>query len=338
MKILLIRRGAIGDVLMTTPLVRQLRNMYGYAQIDYCTAKSSVVALKNNKNIDNIIALDDNVFSVRGVFQFIKFILSWRKKYDQVFILGKNLSIILLCKLFICKNSKLIGFARGMLPRYILNKFVIYDNVERYQVLYYLDLLMASKLAIPNYSSIAMDLYIADEDKQIIQARLKHMNLINFVVVTNSGGNNEFEKNGIRMLPENKILELLQKLNNNTKVLLMGGANDKVNYDRYCSELSNCYNIAGELSLAQSTYLLNLTEHFYVTDCGAMHMGLIAGIEEKMTCFFGPTNPKHILPSDTKCNIIWEDGDIYDKNYQLYGRFKKEKREYFQRIDINESV
>lgn len=334
MRILLLRRGAIGDVLMTTPLVRQLRNKYPNAQIDYCVAQSSAVALKGNQYINNVITLADKFFTLKGVFHFIKCMVSLRKKYDHVFILGKNWSIILLCKILGCR---LIGFARSNLSRYILDKLVIYGNIERYQVLYYLDLLNVSALANVDYSDIKMDLYIGKTDKQKVRDMLNTQGIEKFIVVTNSGGNNEFEKNGIRMLPETKIMELLHKLDKNIPILLLGGANDKVNYDRYCSHLSNCYNIAGELNLSQSTYLLSLAQHFYVTDCGAMHMGLIAGIEHKMTCFFGPTNPKHILPQETQCRVIWGDADIYDKDYQLYGIIR-EKKEYFRRIDINEFV
>ena len=62
MKILLFKTGAIGDTLMTTPLVRQLRQSYPKARIDYLIGKSASQALLNNPNINNIIKFDEAIF------------------------------------------------------------------------------------------------------------------------------------------------------------------------------------------------------------------------------------------------------------------------------------
>lgn len=51
-KICLIRQGAIGDVLLTTPIVRSLRKAYPVAQIDYVTKSPQMLA--GNPHIDDI--------------------------------------------------------------------------------------------------------------------------------------------------------------------------------------------------------------------------------------------------------------------------------------------
>jgi len=62
-KILLFKIGAIGDVLMTTPLVRQLRKNFPEAKIDYLIGKSSSKILEGNKNIDEIIPFKETIFT-----------------------------------------------------------------------------------------------------------------------------------------------------------------------------------------------------------------------------------------------------------------------------------
>ena len=334
MKILFVKRGALGDVLMTTPLVRQIRQRFPQAQLDYVIGSSCKSALTGNPRLNNIISLPDRAFSAAGVGLLLRFIWSIRGKYDHVFILGKNWNINLLFKF---AASKLTGFAREKISQWLLNSFVIYNDTNRYQVDYYLDLLTVSKLAQVNYADIQMELATTSGDKEVINTFLAKHQLSNFIVVTNSGGNNGFENSGIRMLPEDKILELLTKLLSIAPVVLLGGSVDAVNYTNYRDKLDNPQNLflcAGVLTLPQSVELLKLADHFYVTDCGSMHLGLAAQINDKMTCFFGPTNPRHILPANFAGKIVWQDQDVFDPEYQINGKINNSQLEYFKSLDF----
>ena len=42
-----------------------------------------------------------------------------------------------------------------------------------------------------------------------------------------------------------------------------------------------------------------------------------------MTCFFGPTCPSHVLPPNIQSSVIWNDQEIFDKNYPLKGKLPK---------------
>ena len=333
-KILLIKRGAMGDILMTTPLIRQLYFKIPQVKIDYCLASPFLSALKDNPYLRNIITLEDNVFTSKGIFRFIKFILSVRQQYDYIFILGKNWQVNLLSLLF---KGKTIGYARENISKYLLTKSVKYDDVLRYHGLYYLDLLGASGLANPDYTDIQLDIEVSAADRQIVEDKLSKLNLDDFVVVVNSGGNNQFETGGARMLPEAKIISLLKTITaKGYKVILLGGGVDKLNYDRYQSNFpGDIVNVAGVFNLPQSIFLISKSRHFYTTDCGAMHLGVIANIGSRMTCFFGPTCPKHVLPPNNKFNVYWEDQDIFDKDYPLRGTIQPGESKFFKKLDIN---
>jgi ADP-heptose:LPS heptosyltransferase len=54
-KILIIRFSSMGDILLTTPFIRQIRNNFPDATIYYVTKKKYHELLKYNENIDHII-------------------------------------------------------------------------------------------------------------------------------------------------------------------------------------------------------------------------------------------------------------------------------------------
>ncbi len=333
-RILLIKRGAMGDILMTTPLIRQLRQNYPNCQIDYCLAKPFESALFKNQNLNKIIALDDKVFTIKGILKFIKFLLSIRRKYDYVFILDKHWYFNLMLRII---GATTIGFCRDKFSKLLLSKNVKYNDVNRYQVLYYLDLLNAS-----SYEDISLDLAISDGDKLNVANKLSELQIDKYVVIVNSGGNNQYETSGIRMLPEKKVLQLIKGLlDNGGKVILLGGEQDKGNYANYINALNNhknLYNFAGVLSLPSSAWLIKNAEYFYTTDCGAMHLGVAMKVYAKMSAFFGPTNPRHIIPLQHMNCTVWNDELIYDPNYQLYGDVDSKHPGFFNNIDITKYI
>ena len=58
MKILLLKFRNIGDVLLCTPLVSNLRHHYPNAQIEFCVNKETEAMLTLNPNINRIITYD----------------------------------------------------------------------------------------------------------------------------------------------------------------------------------------------------------------------------------------------------------------------------------------
>ncbi|MBP9741840.1 MAG: glycosyltransferase family 9 protein [Burkholderiales bacterium] len=333
MKILLIKRGAMGDILMSTPLIRQLHQQCPQATIDYCIAKPFAAILKDNPYLNNIITLDEQTFANYGIFKYIKFVWSIRNKYDYIFNLGKSWQLNLLNKIF---RGKKIGYARESISKFLLNKYVLYNDIGRYHGLYYLDLLNISGLGIADYRDINLDISITAKDREIVHSKLNELGINHFVIVVNSGGNNQYESGGIRMLPSDKVEQLLIRLlQGKNLIILLGGKVDWKNYQKYVSiDPKHIINCAGIFTLPQSTYLISLSKHFYTTDCGSMHLGVATNIGNKMTCFFGPTAPTHVLPPNNQFNIIWNDCAIFDKSYPLKGKFNKNSSKYFSKLDI----
>ncbi len=335
MRVLLIKRGAIGDLLMATPLIRQLKQKLD-CTLDFLVSEGPSVALKNNPYLGHLHILPDKNFTLKGIFGLCKFLLLKRGNYDCIFILDKHW-LFNLASLLVGSRLR-VGYRREKVSNYLLNCSVNYTDVSRYHGLYYLDLLKASHLAIPNYADLGLDLYIPESDGQKVEAELQLNNLDNYIVVVNSGGNNGYETSGLRMLPKEKAVELLRLLlQTGQKILLAGGKNDFGNYQEYCKLLGNpnsIFNWAGKFNLAQSAYLIKNATRFYTTDCGAMHLGVAMQLGSRMKAIFGPTNPRHILPEEyLGSSAYWTDEEIYDPSYQLTGEITDPYKNFFMKLD-----
>lgn len=336
MKILLIKKGAIGDLLMATPLIRQLKTKLKNCQLDIMVGESSAVALKGNKYLDNQIILNDKYFKLSGVTKFARQLYKVRNDYDFIFILDKHWYFSLLVSKL--TNSIVIGYARENIAKAFLDKYVEYHDVTRYHSYYYLDLLDKTGIAHADYQDVTLDLTVTYADECAALDFITLQALENYVIVVNSGGNNAFEQNGLRMLPEDKVLQLINKLLLQEKIIILGGAQIDFEHNELYRKKLNYHprliNAAGKLSLAESAYLFKHADHVYTTDCGAMHIGVACNLYAKMTTFFGPSNPQHILPPDYLEYAHWGDEDIYSTSYQLYGKIRKKEPPYFVDLDV----
>ncbi|MEK6646472.1 MAG: glycosyltransferase family 9 protein [Candidatus Firestonebacteria bacterium] len=93
MKILIIKLRGIGDVLLSTPAIKSVKNKYPDSFISVLTEKPGTEVLKENPYIDEIITLDKNL----NLYEKIKFLKSIKdKKFDiAIDLFGNPRSAIL---------------------------------------------------------------------------------------------------------------------------------------------------------------------------------------------------------------------------------------------------
>ena len=92
-RILLFKIGAIGDVLMTTPFVRQLKKQFPGVLADYMVGKKTKDILSGNPHIHDIIAFDESVFTSKNILALLSFfrrIRKMRRYYDAVVVFDKH--------------------------------------------------------------------------------------------------------------------------------------------------------------------------------------------------------------------------------------------------------
>jgi heptosyltransferase-2 len=83
MKILVIQQKMIGDVLASSIICNNLKQIYPDAQVDYLVYPFTTPVIENNPNIDNILLFEDNYRkNKKALLQFLLFIK--KQKYEIV--------------------------------------------------------------------------------------------------------------------------------------------------------------------------------------------------------------------------------------------------------------
>lgn len=104
--ILLIRLNNIGDALVTTPLIEQLKNKI-YCNIDILCHRRNSVVFENNKSVDNIFILE------KGFFNFFRMLFrARRKKYYCIVDTHNDVSATANLFLLLLKSEYRFGFRK----------------------------------------------------------------------------------------------------------------------------------------------------------------------------------------------------------------------------------
>ena len=264
-KLLIIRFSSIGDVVLTSPVVRALKEQGGYC-IHYLVKKKFKNAIENNQYIDKIFYLEDNSIKEALI----------KEKYDIVVDLQNNIKSLKIRQ----------GLAQKTL---VVNK----ENLKKILLVRTgIDLLKGEHIVARYFKTVkklgikddgkGLDFFIP-EDFKITSCKIS-LDLSQPYLAWVIGAS--YAK---KMLPLNQIIEVSRDLN--VPVLLLGGAMDKSNGDEIVrsSKRSNLYNLCGELSLEESSYILKRSALVLSNDTGLMHIA--AAFHKKIISFWGCTKP-----------------------------------------------
>ncbi|MEK6887003.1 MAG: glycosyltransferase family 9 protein [Nanoarchaeota archaeon] len=332
-KILLFKVGALGDVLMTTPLVRQLRKAFPKSEIVYYVGKYAADVINGNKNLDRIEVFDQNIFYKKNPLKALSLRNKIkREKFDLAFVLDKHWSFGLFAKL--CGIPLRLGFNRNGEGKYHTHS-MIYQQV-RHEVHYYLSLLELLSIK-PNNEDINLELPLVKKDLTFANSFFKKNKLTGKVIgIVPGGGKNPGEKEPIRRLAPEKVIELLKRLSKTNKILLIGGPEDVELCDGIIKFLKsgNIISAAGKSSRKQSAALMKKCSVIVCGDSGPMHIA--SAVNDKIVSLFGPTNPKRKAPLHESSIAIWHDQEIYEESYELYGKLPDINKKWMTKITVRE--
>lgn len=299
MKILLWKIGALGDVLMTTPLVRQLRRALPAARIDYLVGASSRIALEGNAHLDAVIAFDDTIL-YRARAGRIGQVLAKLKGYDAIYVLDKHW---IFSALAAASGAPVrIGFRRRAFEGWGMTRHVPYGAL-RHEIDCYLDLAQSAGIAV-------------DRDDNAIEftAAAPFDIAPGTTILVNSGGANAYETSQVRRMPDALFEELVRACVKEGPVAFLGAASEAAYYERFAT--TRCTNLCGRTSIPQAASALRHASRVITTDTGLMH--LAAAVNRRVTAVFGPTHPRRKCPPGARW--VWTDAARYDPKYEVLGR------------------
>ncbi len=324
MKILIIHTAFIGDIVLSTPLIQKLKDLYPKSKIDYLTLPTNQSVLYNNPNLNEII-LYDKKGKDKGIKGFLKVLkILKQKKYDYAVIPHRFIKSILLAKL--AKIPDIVGFdvATGSS---LLDKKVHYD-MKKHEVERLLNLVGYEGKRIP------VRIYPAKENFVKIEKILK-----------NSGYTGKKEQKLIlvapgsqrpeKMWPIEKYREVIQKLkkNENYFIGITGSKSEKelpLNFEKD----KNVIDFRGEISLVEFGALISKADVVVGNDSSPIHIA--SGFEKPFVIgIFGPGKRSlGFFPWTEKSNVI-EDNEFYENNIVTIPKNQHEyKKDYYKGISL----
>lgn len=301
-KICVFKIGAMGDVLMSTPMVHALRQRFPAARIDYWLGEAAATVLAGNKDLNNVISFPDNTFLGKRIDLAIA--LARRisaERYDLMFILDKHWSLGTFGKL--CNIPIRVGFDRegegfGSTLR------VPYGPVK-HEVDYYLDLAYAvgaRKVAQPK-----VELALGKQDLAFAKAFFKQYGLSpsKTIGIAPGGAKNPGQDMVIRRWPVDRFAAVAKTLAaQGWQILLIGRSpGDDHVLPAMLGAVPNAINAVGNLTLRQSAALMKQCRVFICNDSGPMHFA--AAVGTPTVSIFGATDPYRKAPRGKQHKWVW---------------------------------
>ncbi|WP_369715929.1 glycosyltransferase family 9 protein [Leptotrichia sp. HSP-536] len=324
MKILIIHTAFIGDIVLSTPLIQKLKDLYPKSEIDYLTLPTNQSILYNNPNLNEVI-LYDKKGKDKGIKGFLKVLkILKQKKYDYAVIPHRFIKSILLAKL--AKIPDIVGFdvATGSS---LLDKKVHYD-MKKHEVERLLNLVGYEGKKIP------VRIYPAKENFIKIEKMLKisgYTGKKEQKLILVAPGSQRPEK----MWPIEKYREVIERLkkNNNYFIGITGSKVEKelsLNFEND----KNVIDFRGEISLVEFGALISIADVVVGNDSSPIHIA--SGFEKPFVIgIFGPGKRSlGFFPWTEKSNVI-EDNEFYENNIVTIPKKQhKYKKDYYKGISL----
>lgn len=301
-RILVVATLRIGDVLLTTPLIRSLRRAWPQANITVLVFEGTEGILQNNPDVDDIITVNRRP----TFFEHLR--LLWRlwRSYDLAISTMTNDRATLYARI---GGKHAIGAidagAKHQWKRKLLSQYSETEIVNTHTVLNYLRL--ADLLGIQRYQDVVMGWKA--ENVLSVQSMIPFDVEVEPYVVLHA-----YPMYIYKAWRRDAWVELAGWLRQNGMRIVLTGGNDateKSNVNALAKLLPpETVNVAGKLEFSEVAYLLSKARAYVGPDTVVTH--LAAAVGTPTVALFGPSNPVKWGP--------WPSGYIESKDpYQMVG-------------------
>lgn len=253
MKILIIRFSSIGDIVLTSPVIRCVKTQIPDSEVHFLTKSSFNTLVANNPYLDKVhlYSKEDHLSSI---IESLK-----NENYDLVIDLHKNLRTRrIISALRVKKYSfKKLTILKWLFVNFKINLLPNIHIVDRY-------FKGIKGLGVINDEK-GIDYFLEDDSSDIL---IKHNLQKSDYTVLVVGGTYH-----TKQIPEDVILRIIKRLN--SKLVLLGaGKSDESKAQRITQAADNplVINLCGKLSLDQSAQLLKYANNTITSDTGLMHI------------------------------------------------------------------
>ncbi|MFT5206754.1 MAG: heptosyltransferase-2 [Candidatus Omnitrophota bacterium] len=302
-RILIVGVDWLGDVMMSTPLIRAIRKTYPEAFLAYSTTQRCLPLLKDNPHLDAVIAYDEKVFLL-GILDNIRLWFKMREyHFDQAWFLHGSKTRAFVA--FLAGIEKRLGFLRKNRNIFYTHAITRPSALEVHRGDIYLGLL---ECKTPELDAERMEICINAEELQAWQKQAAHLGVEEKspYIVLHIGGNWEAKR-----WDALKFRALIKKLINAGYFCVLCGTKSESELTQLTLKdipKTQAITLAGLTSLRELACLIKNAQLLVSNDSGPIH--LAAGVATPAVGIFGPTSPALTAPRGL---------DVFEAVYQRIG-------------------
>ncbi len=289
-KILIIRFSSIGDIVLTTPVIRCLREQLPGAEIHFLTKEKFYPVIRANPHIDRFHLLKG---SLTNIIRDLK-----KEHFDFIVDLHRNLRTSRV-KMALRRPSATfdkLNIEKWLLVNLKVDRLPGVHIVDRY-------FRAVTPLGVVNDNQ-GLEYFIPDEDL-LTSDDLPASHREGFVALVIGG------KHRTKMLPADQAIRLCRALQ--SPVILLGGEEDRQRGDLIREGGGDhIFNACGFYNINQSASVIAMASRVVTNDTGLMHIA--AAFSKEIHSLWGNTIPGFgmypYMPGHDASNHIWEVRDL----------------------------
>jgi len=304
-KILVIPPYGIGDVLMTTPAIRNIGERLDAEIIYLHMFRTTCEILQNNPFIKANVLFP---FLEKGRVDILRFLLGFRGRHDfSINFYPSNRRDYNLAA-FLAGSPVRIGHRyvlRDLLEMNFLNNKTIHEDDNLHCVEENLKLL--GFLGIREATRYPMEIYLTEDEKRSAESWIRDHKADGKTLIGIHPGTSVFKNHGKRRWPESSFAALIDKLAGNLDdpvFFIFGGSEEKPLQDVLVSMVNSKAKLIlpGAIPIRQAAALMKRCNLFISNDSGPMHMAAASGVPT--VAIFGPTNPVWVRPWGVRHRVV----------------------------------
>jgi ADP-heptose:LPS heptosyltransferase len=281
MKVLIVRFSSIGDIILTTPVVRCISQQLG-AEVHYLTKMPFKPMLQSNPYIAKVFTIKENLNEVIDVLR--------GENYTYIIDLHHNLRTrILKWKL----RRPVYSFDKLNVEKWLK----VNAKIDRLPDIHIVDryLKTAHRLNVKN-DGRGLDYFIPGKERPAIQQYLDKHQIKKYACLSVGAAHNT------KCLTTHQIIELCKLIEH--PIILLGGKNESVKAKEIIQNCStHVFNAVDQFSLDQTAACIDQAFIVIAHDTGVMHMG--AALKKPMISIWGNTIPKFGMYPYYGSQSIW---------------------------------
>jgi len=320
-EVLFVKLWAIGESILTLPLIQQFKQKYPDTRITVLCRKQNKTIYENQKFINKVILAEPET-----ALQLLK----QHKKYDLAFDLEPYLKLSAILSNHLSKT--VIGFSHG--PRAKLYDCLVHYNDKIHAVNTYLNLLKPMNLTLKAPEKL-LPLIYSKKDASIVDKffnKLPKRRPIIGMTVTSAGTATW------RRWSQENFAKLADKLieKHNALILIPDTKNQREYIEKIIEQMNHkesVYNLAGSFSLKQLFRVIEKCKLYISNDTGPMHISAAQGTNT--IGLFGPNTPVRYAPYGNNNISLYKSKEAPVINPHL-GSFELPSQDWMEKITVNE--